>query len=808
MKTINFSKKIAIVFSLLISCLHGIGQETDPLMSNFFIYATGATGKAGSTAELTLNMYNSEPICAWTCNLVLPEGVTFQSVALIKDRQPEGYEAEPVATCQEDGSVTITCEGTKEIGLTGTDGAIASVMVEIADTITSGRHIVGVRDAFFVVVDELGFYEKAYTEFKWFIKGNDLPLVEEGKVWSYKRSRLIAPTDVQAEWNEIYSLEGDTVIDSRRCMKLYVTSDNPSESHDHSYLGAMYEEGECVYYIASGSTTHSLLYDFSCEPGNIVKVNQFELAINERKIVKYRGKYLTVIDWSPIEEGEETFYHNIWIEGIGSPLDLLNDTPIWYDGCPYKELVTCKLNGQVIYDKNDFEASAQPVPKEETSQELFPEGTKWIEIRLDTLEHNSWYSKIEGEWVPNFETIEYNVEGKFILNWNSQDNYTYRYGIDTNSPDWSDSPAFMIYEDKSGDDTNISAAVPSYGENGFIRGEVYQFNWYVGKKLYYQETVGVDDMPLPDGAAMPNVSSFEGEFPVGAIHEFGTIEEIKEGDFGGVRPLEYVDLNGVRIIHGIGVTEWNDGECLFGPANLYNNSFYFKGTPPERHYRSMLVHFERNGEVIYDVWPAKEATTEEPITFTEGQMATIILPTEPEASKGKYYRLDRVEDRQIIFEQELQPQAHIPYIIVPSEDFSIDLSTLDLAGCYRDTVSVDGVSFIGSFVSEAFDYQDGFYIDIIDTTPDCRFDESCVIGALRAYLLVRWDDPYNQGGTRVPPLEKLEVVLHDNGTGINNINIKDNGYIYDLQGRKIAKPQKGINIIRYSDGTTRKVSVK
>ncbi len=198
----------------------------------------------------------------------------------------------------------------------------------------------------------------------------------------------------------------------------------------------------------------------------------------------------------------------------------------------------------------------------------------------------------------------------------------------------------------------------------------------------------------------------------------------------------------------------------------------------------------------------------EPVTFTAGQIATIILPTEPDVSKGKYYRLDRVEEGKIIFEQEQQPRAHVPYIIVPSEDFSIDINALDLAGCYRDTVSVDGVSFIGSFVSEAFDYPDGFYIDIIDTTPDCRFDESCVIGALRAYLLVRWDDPYNQGGTRVPPLEKLEVVLHDNGTGINNINIKDNGYIYDLQGRKIAKPQKGINIIRYSDDTTRKDLVK
>ena len=32
---------------------------------------------------------------------------------------------------------------------------------------------------------------------------------------------------------------------------------------------------------------------------------------------------------------------------------------------------------------------------------------------------------------------------------------------------------------------------------------------------------------------------------------------------------------------------------------------------PERHYRSMLVHFERNGEVLYDVWPEKGEVTDE-----------------------------------------------------------------------------------------------------------------------------------------------------------------------------------------------------
>ena len=186
----------------------------------------------------------------------------------------------------------------------------------------------------------------------------------------------------------------------------------------------------------------------------------------------------------------------------------------------------------------------------------------------------------------------------------------------------------------------------------------------------------------------------------------------------------------------------------------------------------------------------------EPVSFTAGQIATIILPTNPDASKGKYYRLDRYEDGQIIFEQELQPQAHIPYIIVPNEDFSINLRTLDLAGCYRDTISVAGISFIGSYVSETFDYPDGFYIDFIDITPDCRFDESCVIGALRAYLLVRWDDPYNQGGTRVPPLNKREIVLRDDETGIKSLNatVNHNDKIFNLAGQRLSKPQKGIYI--------------
>ena len=189
------------------------------------------------------------------------------------------------------------------------------------------------------------------------------------------------------------------------------------------------------------------------------------------------------------------------------------------------------------------------------------------------------------------------------------------------------------------------------------------------------------------------------------------------------------------------------------------------------------------------------------VTYTEGQMATIILPEEPEASKGKYYRLDRVEEGKIVFEQELHPQAHVPYIIVPNEDFSIDPSNMDLEGLSCDTASIGDVSFIGSYVSKELEQQEGCNIQLIDTTPDCSisFSEETgkrafLVGALRAYLT--WDDPYNQGGTRVPPLNKRGIVLRDYETGITS-SLEETGkgaVIYNLAGQRLSNPQKGIYI--------------
>ena len=225
----------------------------------------------------------------------------------------------------------------------------------------------------------------------------------------------------------------------------------------------------------------------------------------------------------------------------------------------------------------------------EATTTYFPEGTKWTEIRLDTLKYDSWYSKVGDEWVPNFETIEYYVKGEYVptsLGVDYQRKYSCVY---TNSQEWTDSLTLMINEDVTEYDTTIGVLTPNLIEEFAYPGEAYQWEWYKGKELSYT------------GIVESNVTSF---FPP---HKYGIIDNIKEGVFGGVKPLKYVDLDDVRIIHGIGVTEWKDGECLFGQMKPYIYSFSGKeGSLKERHYRSMLVHFERNGEVLYDVWPKKE----------------------------------------------------------------------------------------------------------------------------------------------------------------------------------------------------------
>jgi hypothetical protein len=122
-------------------------------------------------------------------------------------------------------------------------------------------------------------------------------------------------------------------------------------------------------------------------------------------------------------------------------------------------------------------------------------------------------------------------------------------------------------------------------------------DWNVGEDLYFI------DLFTSQTTGFPRTTPY------------GKIVEVGKDFFGGAKPLEYALLdNGRRIIKGIGVTTWNGKECIVGPAHVnecadwYVNDNILQDEAKmdeikNTHHRSMLVRFEHDGEVLYNMWP-------------------------------------------------------------------------------------------------------------------------------------------------------------------------------------------------------------
>jgi len=428
-------------------------------------------------------------------------------------------------------------------------------------------------------------------------KGTVLPIEEyektqtisSDKVWTMSYDSAYPGYPYETTYGKNI-LKGDTIMDGIKYMMCYKCTYNPKEDTEGELKpmwGLFGEQNEKVYMRFFSEDESILVMDYSLQAGDCFvnsRGNEFTVISTSDTIFK------SSTDKTPrkclyiARKGRQEVL-DVWVKGIGSLFyGLLGIEGLQMYGAVHR-LYRCVDGDEVLYDNSVLTG-------------YFPDGTKWTEIRLDTLRFDSWYSKAGDEWVPNYETIEYYMKGK----------YTDKYGntyqcVYTNGPEWTDSLTLMIQEA----DNSVRVSVLWHEDSRVLfPGTAYQFDWSVGKGLYYENILS------------SNTTGIESYYCY-----YGIIDEIKEGDFGGVRPLRYVDLdgkapentgsiiriatNGGRIIQGIGITEWNDGECLFGPPCPYAALRRYEGYEqhPERHYRSMLVHFERNGEVLYDVWPEK-----------------------------------------------------------------------------------------------------------------------------------------------------------------------------------------------------------
>lgn len=228
-----------------------------------------------------------------------------------------------------------------------------------------------------------------------------LPFVQEGKIWTYYSSNFIY------EWEETFSLEGDTVIGSRNCLKLYYTCEFYNQNH--LYKGAMYEKSNGnVYIITPGSTTPTLLYDFTSEPGTVVRVGEFDIKIEEKKLVKYRGEYLKDIYYNYYDTFQQMFSEGDdydWIEGLGilgaaTLTCFIDGYGPWFTGGE-RYLKSCTLNGETIFDYDEYWKTSQIITG--------------IDGFSSVLQTKSDYFDLQGRKVANSRKGIYIKDGKKVF---------------------------------------------------------------------------------------------------------------------------------------------------------------------------------------------------------------------------------------------------------------------------------------------------------------------------------------------------------------------------------------------------------
>lgn len=168
------------------------------------------------------------------------------------------------------------------------------------------------------------------------------PFCEEGKEWTIDYDEHYTYGN---HYQETYRLQGDTVIASHRCKKMY--SKAPI-SESYSYYGAFYDDGQRVMYIPKQSTTARLIYDFSLKVGDFTSVFSFphqgnvDMRVTAVSTCEYAGRSFRVLDLEDYGGLPNDKYKVHWVEGVGSGFSLLNN---W----SYQRLRCCTIGDEMFY---------------------------------------------------------------------------------------------------------------------------------------------------------------------------------------------------------------------------------------------------------------------------------------------------------------------------------------------------------------------------------------------------------------------------------------------------------------------------
>ena len=181
-------------------------------------------------------------------------------------------------------------------------------------------------------------------------------------------------------------------------------------------------------------------------------------------------------------------------------------------------------------------------------------------------------------------------------------------------------------------------------------------------------------------------------------------------------------------------------------------------------------------------------------TLAAGKYATRIYPFAPKKIEGvKFYTCTAVNGNALALTVIDEPAANTPYILGNETGAAIDITQMGIdiheADTYKNNLLVGtfvNMDITSGYVLQTQNGKQSFYkvVDAINVPP------------YRAYL------DYDA---------EIKALGFDDATAINTLEVLTSGAyegIYTVDGVKLNHMEKGVNILKMADGTTRKVIVK
>ena len=166
------------------------------------------------------------------------------------------------------------------------------------------------------------------------------PMLQDGKEW-YLRSVYLPRGADKGFYRKIC---GDTLICGVSYKKLV--------NWKNQFMDGLREEGRKVYSAEGGE-----LFDFNLQEGDTLYSDYGTVAVSTGDSIRVDGRSYLRLGIAPADlytedDGFQSPWE-YWVEGIGSSFGIY---PIWgmYIIGPHNELDSCKVDGKLIFTRNDF----------------------------------------------------------------------------------------------------------------------------------------------------------------------------------------------------------------------------------------------------------------------------------------------------------------------------------------------------------------------------------------------------------------------------------------------------------------------